>query len=265
MHIQEWLAQTQKEHYGVITGASSGIGKCFAQRLAKEGIPLLLVSENQGELEATADELRQEGAVRIETYVANFFKPAEVRKLAKFLTQKKISIFVNNAGIGMKGLFHTNSAEAYNQLININIAAMTTLMHAVLPGLQQQNYGLVINVSSINSLVSIPHNQVYTASKAYVTSFARALAYENQDTKIIFQLLLPGTTDTPFHTRQDASPQMGVMLPDDVARISLESVGVKEVIPNKADWLVPLIARIVPTQVAMRIAVYALKMRLGVK
>lgn len=263
MEIAEWLGKRKNQGVGVITGASSGIGKGYLEILATFKMPLIAVSENQTELEQTIKLVQAKSPCAITPYVCDLRDEQQVLDLCAYLQQQNISVLINNAGIGMKGSFESKHLNQYRDLIVINALSPVLIARAVYPQFIQRNEGLMIHVSSINSLSPIPYNQVYTATKALVSSFANALSFEAKDTEIIFQLLLPGTTDTPFHVKQGANPSKLVMHPDAVARISLSAIGQRVVIPNWRDRYLPFLVRILPTWSSMNVASKMVKDRLG--
>ena len=111
--------------------------------------------------------------------------------------------------------------------------------------------------------VAIPGNQVYTATKAFMMSFSLAVEGENDESKITFQLVLPGTTITPFHEKQGVKPAAGTMYPDKVAKGSLKASNKSIYIPNRYDRIIPFLSSIFPKKQAVKIAKHQIKRRLG--
>ena len=111
--------------------------------------------------------------------------------------------------------------------------------------------------------IAIPGNQVYTATKAFMMSFSLAVEGENDESKITFQLVLPGTTITPFHEKQGVKPAAGTMYPDKVAKGSLRNLNKSIYIPNRYDRIIPFLSSIFPKKQAVKIAKHQIKRRLG--
>ena len=167
-----------KKSYAVVTGASSGIGECFARRLAKEGYSLVLVARRKERLNRLADELKAEGThVVIET--ADLSKKDECLHLMSALGDKRIGVFINNAGFGDCGRFADTSLDKDLDMIDVNIRAVHILTKLVLRKMRSQGGGYLLNVASSAGLIPAgPYMATYYASKAYVASMTRAVARE---------------------------------------------------------------------------------------
>lgn len=265
MNIEKWLKTDfdKKNDWVLVTGASSGIGLEYMKAFAKLGCNVLSVCnqrERNVELSrSTADEC----GVRIEPIYANLSSQDEVDLLIGKLGAFSVKILVSNAGFGIKGNFEKVESAKYKDIIGLHVAAPTFLTQSVLNNMRKTDKGLIIIVSSINVASPIPGNTVYTATKFYQYSFAMALAHENSRSKIKFQTLLPGTTDTPFHQRQGAVPKSLVMRADEVVRRSLANIDQKVCIPNNVDKLTfPVLSRL-PIWSRMSTAKYLIRRRLS--
>lgn len=146
-----------------------------------------------------------------------------------------VTVLVNNAGFGLKGRFADIPTARYIDIVNVNALAQTLLSHAFLPAMEQRGACLHISVATINVISPIPFNAVYTASKFYVYAYALAIAQEYAGKGIHFQVLLPGTTDTPFHEKQGSKPSAMTMTPRAVVEKSLSNVKSEICIPNRSD------------------------------
>ena len=184
----------------LITGASTGIGKELAIIHASKGDDLVLVARSEDKLDTLKEELQNEYGVNVfyilkDLSILGTAKEvhAEVKKLGL-----EIEYLVNNAGFGQIGKFHEISWQRQQEMINLNMAALTELTYLFLPDMIKRNSGRILNVSSTASLLPGPLQAVYYASKAYVTSLGNALAEELHDTNISVTNLLPGATETEF-------------------------------------------------------------------
>lgn len=265
MRMQDWLAKNlTKEDEVVVTGSSSGIGYEYARSLSAAGCNLICLSNEGAALAAQKKLFEAEYGNKITTIEVDLRDIEATKRVADELAKRPVKVLINNAGFGLKGRFEAHAIEEYVDIVAVNVTAPMVLARAILPKMQQSGVGVMIHVASINALVPIPNNQVYTATKAFSASYASAVARENKDTNIRFQLVLPGTTRTPFHDRQGANPKNLVMLPADVVRASLEDITREVCIPNRADKVLAKIIPFLPRNFAMDVAGYLLKKRLGI-
>ena len=184
----------------LITGASCGLGKKFAELFAKRGYALVLTARSKGKLYTIAHMLKEQYGVPVEVYPADLTKREDVRQLCDFTVSKKIQIdvLINNAGFGDWGAFATADAQKQYQMIQCNIAALTALTHFYLQEMLQRNKGWILNVSSVAAFEPGPLMSVYYATKAFVLSFTEALSVELEGTGVHISALCPGPTRTGF-------------------------------------------------------------------
>lgn len=184
----------------LITGASSGIGKEFANIHAEKGGDLIIVARSEGKLNALKTELEQKHNVQVKVIVKDLGKPEAAQEVYNELKKAGIQVdyLINNAGFGGQGKFHERDWATDLAMINLNIVALTALTRFFLPDFVKRNSGKILNVSSTASLMAGPLQAVYFATKAYVTSFSNALAGELHNTKVTVTALLPGATETEF-------------------------------------------------------------------
>lgn len=181
----------------LITGASSGIGAVYAQRLARRGHDLVLVARRADRLEKLATELRQRYGVKVENIIADLSQPADLEKVAgRLRTDESIWTLVNNAGIGQHGLLTGGGPVNDQALIALNITAVTTLTLAALPRFKAAERGTIIQISSILALAALPTTSIYSGTKGYVMHFTRGLQAELAGSKVRIQLVLPAATKT---------------------------------------------------------------------
>ncbi len=265
MNIDAWLHSHFKSgDFALITGTTTGIGHSYAKELAKRKCNLICIANEGQELATQAKDFEREYDIKVISHNVDFRDSHATMAIAKEVASLPIKILINNAGFGLKGRFEANDVQDYVDIISVNATAPVILLRAILPEMQKRAKGLVIHVSSINSLLPIPKNQVYTATKAFCSSYASAVARENKDSGIDFQLVLPGTTRTPFHDRQGAKPQKMTMMPEDVVNLSLQNVSKAICIPNRGDRILAKVVPFLPHNFRMDLASYILSKRLGI-
>jgi short-subunit dehydrogenase len=229
----------------LITGASTGIGAVYADRLARRGYDLILVARSAEKLSEVAARLKETGR-RVETIPADLTKAEDVERVAKRLrNDASITALVNNAGIGSAGKLLDSSIDDLESMIYLNVTALTRLALAALPGFVARRKGLLINIASIVALAPELLNGTYSGTKAYVVNFTQALKNEVEDLGIAVQAVLPGATATPFWEKAgrpvEDLPSDFVMSAENMVDASLAGLNQHEVItipalPDIADW-----------------------------
>lgn len=189
---------SDSQRFAMITGASSGIGVAYAERLAKRGLNLILVARRQDRLEEIAASIRESDRL-VEIVVADLADAKDLLRVEALLSARSdIDVLINNAGLGALGSMAKVSADALENLIKINVVALTRLSHAVLPGFTQRNHGTIVNIASMIAVMPAPAAAAYSGSKAYVMNFTRSLQMEFAKTKIAVQAVFPGPVRTEF-------------------------------------------------------------------
>ncbi|KFP97346.1 Hydroxysteroid dehydrogenase-like 1 [Leptosomus discolor] len=180
--------------WAVITGSTDGIGKAYAEELAKRGVNVILISRNKEKLEAVSRSISETYKVETDFIVADFSKGREAYPAIKeALKDREIGILVNNVGIlHLYPDYFTNLPEdVLWDVININIASANMMVHIVLPGMVKKKKGAIVNISSACCCQPAPMLTTYAASKAYLDYFSRALHYEYASKGIFIQSLIP--------------------------------------------------------------------------
>ena len=229
----------------LITGASTGIGAVYADRLARRGYDLILVARSEEKLSEVAAQLKPIGR-SIETLPADLTRKEDVQRIAERLsTDPSITALINNAGIGSAGKLLDSKIDDLESMIYLNVTALTRLALAALPGFAARNNGLLINIASIVALAPELLNGTYSGTKAYVVNFTQALKNEVEGKGITVQAVLPGATATPFWGKAglpvEHLPNEMVMTSEDMVDASLAGLDQHELItipslPELADW-----------------------------
>ncbi|MGF9760770.1 SDR family oxidoreductase [Microvirga sp. 0TCS3.31] len=183
----------------LITGASSGIGAIYADRLARRGYDLILVARNQSRLEELAARLRDETGRTVEIVPADLNDSADLLRVETVLrTNSAIAMLVNNAGIGGAAPLLASDVDAMDRMIRLNVLALTRLTYAAAPAFVERGIGTIINIASIVAISPETLNGVYGGSKAFVLAFSQSLQHELAEKGVRIQAVLPGATATEF-------------------------------------------------------------------
>ncbi|OWJ58831.1 SDR family NAD(P)-dependent oxidoreductase [Paraburkholderia caledonica] len=183
----------------LITGASSGIGAIYADRLARRGYDLVLVARNRERLAALSSRITTETRRSVEILDADLGDKAGLAAVeAKLKQDASITLLVNNAGVGTHTPLVDSDVDAMQRMIDLNVSALTRLTYAAVPGFVARGKGALINIASIVAIAPEVLNGVYGGSKAFVLAFSQSLKHELADKGIQVQAVLPGATATEF-------------------------------------------------------------------
>ncbi|KCB51175.1 SDR family NAD(P)-dependent oxidoreductase [Bordetella hinzii] len=183
----------------LITGASTGIGAVYADRLARRGHNLILVARNRDRLDTLARRLSDDTGRSVEVLPADLNSASDLGRLETRLREDaSIDMLVNNAGIGTHTPLLQSQFDHMERLIALNITALTRLTYAVVPGMAARGRGALINIASVVAITPERLNGVYGASKAYVLALSHSLRHELAGQGIQVQAVLPGATSTAF-------------------------------------------------------------------
>lgn len=219
----------------LVTGASAGIGKAFAEALAADRYDLVLVARNRERLEELARTLEHTHAVSVEVDPADLTEAAALGKIeARIAADPQLDLVINNAGFGTVGPFAELDADGEEQEIRLNVVALVRLTRAALPQMIARKSGSIINVSSLAAMQPGPANATYAATKAYVNSFTEALHEELRGTGVYVQALCPGFTHTEFQDRagvdKNEVPAIAWMSAEAVVEASLAAMRRRQLI-----------------------------------
>ncbi len=192
----------------VVTGASTGIGAIYADRLAKRGYDLILVARNAQRLEALASKLRSETGREVTPLAVDLNDRTGLAKVEAILRDNpNITMLVNNAGVGSVASILQADVDKMEAMIDLNITALTRLTYAAAPAFVARGAGTIINISSVVAVAVEALNGVYSASKSYVLSFGHSLQKDLAEKGVRVQTVLPGATATEFWDVAGYAPQ----------------------------------------------------------
>jgi len=230
----------------LITGASSGIGAVYADRLARSGYDLILVARRADKLRSLAQDLTDRTGRSVETITADLTKLADLAKVETVLkSDASITLLVNNAGVGATAPLLQSGIGEMDRMITLNVNVLTHLAYAVAPAFVARGNGTIINIASIVALAPELLNGVYGGSKAFVLAFSQSLQHELADKGVRVQAVLPGATATDFWDLAGLPvrhlPQEKVMSAQDMVDAALAGLAQGELVtipalPDVADW-----------------------------
>ncbi|MEY2562034.1 MAG: uncharacterized protein QOH88_227 [Verrucomicrobiota bacterium] len=219
----------------LITGASAGIGREFARQLAGSAGSLVLVARRLERLEELRDELtKRDPNLNVHIRPADLSDDHAVIDLVDWLEDQNLSIdlLINNAGLGDVGPFATSELKRVQEMLSVNMAALTVLTRLLLPGMIARKRGAILNVSSSASFLPMAGFAVYAATKAYVTSFSEAIRTELHGIGVTVTSLCPGPVHTEFTKvahrtdgrREKSGPEFTHVSVEDTVSAALEAL-----------------------------------------
>nr|CAH7752437.1 unnamed protein product [Callosobruchus chinensis] len=187
----------QMGKWAVVTGASDGIGKAYAEHLAKKGLNVVLISRTKSKLDDVAKDLEKKYNVETKTIAVDFTDTRSIyHDIDKQLTGLEIGVLINNVGMSYSHpeyfLENKDKDHLYDDLIACNVYSVTNMCRIVMPGMTERRKGVVVNISSTAAQIPSPMLTVYAATKSYVVKFSEDLATEYARYGITVQCLLPG-------------------------------------------------------------------------
>ena len=247
----------------LITGASVGIGRAFAQRAAADGADLVLVARREDALQELAADLRERFDIRVAVIPADLSLPGAAAALVAEVETRGLQIdtLVNNAGLGAHGNLAVTDVALASTQIAVNITALTELTALLLPGMLERNTGAIITIASTAAFQPVPHFAVYAATKAYVRSFTIALWGELHGTGVRALAVCPGATSTEFFAVAGASGVGTFRTPEQVVGAALRALhrGKASVVDGAMNAFTARIAQRLPERLATAIAERAMR------
>jgi short-subunit dehydrogenase len=238
--------KTQSKGLAVITGASSGIGAVYADRLARRGYDLLLIARNRERMEDLAKKLAAETGREVQTLAADLTNSKALAELEQILREdSRVTLLVNNAGLGATKPLLDSDVTDMSQIIALNVEALTRLTYAVAPEFVKRGSGTIINIGSIVGVAPERLNGVYGGTKAFVLAFSQSLQHELAEKGVTVQVVLPGATATDFWSKAgkpvEHLPQEIVMTAEDMVDAALAGLDQGEFVtipalPDAGQW-----------------------------
>lgn len=238
----------------LITGASSGIGAVYADRLAHRGYDLVLVARDAARLTALAQKLEGASGRRIETMPADLTDRGQLAEIeARLASDPALTSLVNNAGMSLSGTWLTVEPEAVEQLIALNTVAPTLLARAAANAFVRRGGGAIVNVGSVLALAPEAFDGAYAGTKAHLLNLSLSISAKLADQGVYCQAVLPGTTRTEIFERSgkdlSALPSEWVMEAEDLVDAALLGFDRRETVtipslPDEAQWTAMLEARL---------------------
>jgi len=249
----------------LVTGASSGIGKAFAELLAAKGYGLVLTARRRDRLDQLAAHLKATHGVATHVIVDDLAEPEAAARIAEAVRAQglRIDLLVNNAGYGVPGSYLNVAWPDHQRFIQIMMTAVCDLTYRLLPGMLERGWGRVINIASVAGMVPAPAGHtLYGASKAFVIRFSEALNAENAHHGVHVTAVCPGFTYSEFHdvagTRQQmmSVPAMMWLTANDVAREGYDAVmrGDAVVVNGRIYRLLLWLMGVVPKGIVRRVS-----------
>ena len=247
------MSDNTSQGAALITGASTGIGAVYADRLAKRGHDLILVARDEARLNALAERLRAETGVKVEVLKADLTDKADLKRVEQRLaTDAAITVLVNNAGVAGSNDFVANDPDAFERMIQLNVVAVTRLAAAAARNFVPRNTGAIVNLASVVGLIPELGMPVYGATKAFVTYLTQGLRAQFAQSAVRLQAVLPGATRTEIWERSgsdiNAIDPNTLMEVDDLVDAALAGFDQGELVtipslPDAADWNAALAAK----------------------
>lgn len=250
----------------LVTGASRGIGRAFAEEIAKDRFDIILVARNLEQLEEVAAKLQQQYAIKTYIISHDLSAPSQAEALFQKVQDLgcQVDLLVNNAGIGLCGLFHESDANRLSQMLYLNIVSLSELTRQFLPQMVQRKVGTIINIASTAAFQPGPCMAIYYASKSYVLSFSEALYYELKPYGVGVTVVCPGPTDTDFFEPAKMqgtrliTAHFDMMSAEKVAQIGYRGAKAKKriVVAGCLNRFLSVLTRLVPHSLSLPVVKY---------
>lgn len=246
--------------YALVTGGAIGLGRAFSDLLADRGFDLILTSRSLEHLAIAQKEIQSKYRVKVQIFVGDLAKFEFREKLIEFVKPYDIDILINNAGFGHNDLFEDAPLDKEFQMIDVNIKALQHLMKHFYGYFKSKQQGRIINVSSLAGFVPGAYASTYYATKAYVTSLTRAVAFEAKQSKtnVQIQALCPGPLKTQFFETAGTQIKFYKKDPKMAARAVLDAKRVI-VVPGFKEKIAHFMLKLLPTGFSVRFAGFGQK------
>jgi len=244
-------------NYALITGASKGIGKSMAEELAKKGHPVLLIARSEDLLKEYANKLSDQYKVATAYLAIDLSNRNAAAATFDWCNSNHYSVdmLINNAGYGLNGLLEDYTLQEHLDMMQVNMTSLVELTYLFLPSMKKLPKAYIGNIASGAAYQAVPGLNIYAATKAFVLSFSRGLAYELRNTSVSVSCVCPGSTDTQFAQRANVINEKALKLakkfnmdPAEVASIGVEGIleGKKEIVPGFVNKMAKVLANVLP-------------------
>ncbi|HEX7857390.1 MAG TPA: SDR family NAD(P)-dependent oxidoreductase [Sphingobium sp.] len=223
------MSQEFLDRYGptaLVTGASSGIGRSFAEALAARGFNLVLVARRIDRLEVLAERLEDKSRISVMPLEIDLADPGAAQRILDATADLDIGLVISNAGFGLKGPFEKDDPAIQAEMLMVNCHATTQIARGFIPRLRARGKGGIVFTSSVEGLIGCPYSAVYSATKAYVNALGEALWGELTPDGIDVLTLCPGATESEAAAKQGIDPatMTNQQSPDEVAALTLDNL-----------------------------------------
>ncbi len=250
--IKRKTKMTLQEKYGswaLITGASSGIGKEFARRLASEKMNLILVARRKDRLEKLAEELKEKHSVKNVVVPLDLSKDNFMKELKEYVEDREVGLLINNAGFGYSGEFGDGDVEQQTDMIRVNCIAPTVLTHHFVQSMKERKKGAIIFLGSLVGFLPTPFTTTYSATKAFNLFMGEGLWYELRKYNIDVLTLNPGGTDTEFQKVANTSAGPIPRTVEEVVNTAMRNLGRR---PSVVDGFYNKVISVIPRFITRR-------------
>ncbi|RLD19145.1 MAG: short-chain dehydrogenase [Bacteroidetes bacterium] len=261
------MKSNNNQYYALVTGASCGLGKSFAMELAKRGENVLLVSRPNEGLAYLCQRLKADCDIEAHYFEADLGNKKELNALTEWVNKKfNVKILINNAGIGGACKFESTSMKFIDELIDVNIRAMSLLTHQLLPKMRANGKCYILNVASMAAFSPIGYKSIYPASKSFIYNFSLGLAEELKDDNVSVSVVNPG----PMRTNKSVTDRIeshglltkaGVVPTDIMARVALNKMfkGKRSIIVGRINYIMYLVLSMLPLKIKLPMLTQAMK------
>lgn len=246
--------------FTVISGASQGLGKAFAEECAKKGRNLLLLALPNEDIANYSDYLHNKYNIEVHFHEANLTLDKELKTTISFLEEFEIDVLINNAGVGGTEKFESLSIQYIDTIISLNMRTMVILTRNLLPILKKQRESYILNISSLAAFSPMPYKTIYPASKSFVYSFSRGLSHELRNTNIHVSVAHPGGMPTKKEVQERIKShswlvKQSILSTEETARICLKKLFEKKplIVPGKLNKLSSILQKFLPVQLQLKL------------
>lgn len=232
--------------YALITGGSKGIGKAMAENLAEKGYNLILVARNNEELLEVKKEFENKFMIKIDVLSIDLANYDASKQLYDWCISENfdIEIVINNAGYAVWGFFEKLTLNAQLEMMKLNMATLTSICHLFIPMLKTKKQAYILNIGSTAAYQSVPSLAVYAASKSFVVSFSRSLAFELSKTNISVSCYCPGPTKSNFTARAGMEAMQKVADKFNMDTKKVADLGIEAMFSKKIEFIPSFINQI---------------------